>query len=86
MVITYRHFKPQQVDKEFNIFICFSVKPSVTATEQSAGKENKRMFMKVLHEMLTGKTRSKAVSCYKWARDLKQHGHHLQYLQLLFLF
>lgn len=56
MVITYRHFKLQQVDKEFNIFICFSVKPSVTVTEQSVGNENKRMFMEVLHEMLTRKT------------------------------
>lgn len=56
MVITYQHLKLQQVDKEFNIFICFSVKPSVTVTEQSAGNKNKRMFMEVLHEMLAGET------------------------------
>ncbi|RMC17804.1 hypothetical protein DUI87_05471 [Hirundo rustica rustica] len=46
-----------QVDKEFNIFICFSVKPSVTVAEQSVGNENKRMFVEVLREMLTAKTR-----------------------------
>lgn len=53
MLITCRHFKLQGVYKEFNIFICFSVKPSVAVTEQSVENKNKRMFMEVLHQMLT---------------------------------
>lgn len=83
MVITYRHFRLQQVDKEFNIFICFSVKPSVRVAEQSAGKENKRMFTGVLRETLTGKTQDAQQYLGTSGEGiLEQHGHHLQYLHL----
>lgn len=57
IVITCRHFILQQVYGEFNIFICFSVKPSVAVTEQSAENKTKRMFVEVLYEMLTRETR-----------------------------
>lgn len=50
---TCTHFKLQRVDEEFYVFICFSVKPSVVAREQSVENKSKRMFMEVLHEMLT---------------------------------
>lgn len=39
--------------KVFNIFICFSVKPSVAVTGQNVDDKNKRMFMEWFHEMLT---------------------------------
>lgn len=56
ILITCRHFILQQVYGEFNIFICFSVKPSVAVTEQSVENKNKRMFVEVLHETLTRET------------------------------
>lgn len=49
ILITCRHFKLQRVYKELNIFMCFSVKPSVAVTEESVENKNKRMFMEVLH-------------------------------------
>lgn len=65
ILITCRHFILQQVYGEFNIFICFSVKPSVAVTEQSVENKNKRMFVEVLHEMLTRGTGCTAVSYNK---------------------
>lgn len=53
---TCKHFQLRRVDEEFYVFICFGVKPSVAATEQSAENKSKRMFMEVLHETLTRQT------------------------------
>lgn len=85
ILITCRHFKLQRVYKELNIFICFSVKPSVAVTEKCWEQEQTYVYGSTPLNVNKKDTRYTAVSCNKWARDLKKRGNHLQYLQLRFL-